>query len=65
MRGKGEIFQRNQNFVNRMEMGKILLGHPVASEKMARIERRGLVKAAASFRARERCCAAVRLMFLG
>ena len=48
-----------------MEMGKILLGHPVASEKMARIERRGLVKAAASFRARERCCAAVRLMFLG
>ena len=59
---RGEI---NRSFVNQMEMRKILLGHPVASEKMARIERRGLVKAAASFRARERCCAAVRLMFLG
>ena len=37
---------------NQMDMWKILLCHPVRSEKMARIERRGLVKAAASFSSR-------------
>ena len=53
MRKKGEFFSSTKSKIrNQMDMWQILLCHPVRSEKMARIERRGLVKAAASFSSR-------------